>query len=292
MTAKTIAPRWLALSMLPVLTAAMYVVNTEAMMAAVRFAEARTFDLLSSVAVMSSWALGPLITALIFAYPIARLYSRWSIAAAVLIGLPTILYRASGSDDDLVMSLVLTLPLAILLPALAWLAHRALAGSQLQVAVASPDALARAEPAFVSPRALKLVLLPISAGGLFILHDLVQAHVYDFTDLSHTRAIEFTGSFLGPAVVALAMAYPIARIYGSIAPLIGALISIPTLCYWLPIYLHDGKNYSSFDIAECITEMVSTAGLTSLMAWAVLRKLGDSRLVIAKDSHIYRFIRK
>lgn len=298
------APRRLALVMLPVLAAALYMVNTESLMVFVRFAEARNFDDVSSVAIPVSWMIGPLFTALVFAYPTARLYPRFPIAAALLIGLPTILYRGSGLLDngqfaDRMMTVVLTLPTLVLLPALAWVARRALAGSRL-VIIKNPAAengnSAAELPGTVSPRVLMLVLLPLFAISLFILHDLIQPAIWDIAFMPATKALrragELVGALIGPALVMLVLAYPIARIYQRHAVVVGMLIPIPTVWHWVLVYLQDsqlpGVHNTAFSIATDIVELVSLSAMLALGAWLIRRRLGDSRLVIVAGDARHR----
>jgi hypothetical protein len=278
---KTVAPRWLAVSLLPVLAAAMYMVNTEVDYLPVRLAHARHYDGLSSAAVLLGMFLGPVVTALLFAYPLGRVYARHAALAALAIIAPTVAYGMDGRFDDLVDNFPLVITFASLvmwMPIVATLAARAMARSRLAVA---------SEPLpGIAPIALKGWLLPLLAIGFYILRDLVQPVAWDLAvmPVDHTveRASLLVMALLGPALVALVLAYPVARIYERHAVRVGLVVAAPTALYWAKDLASDSHTVVGWIIFAI--HIASLAALLAVMAGVVRHRLGESRLRVVSGA--------
>jgi hypothetical protein len=278
---KTVAPRWLAVSLLPVLAAALYMVNTEVNYLPVRLANARHFDGLSSAGALLGVVFGPVVTALLFAYPLGRVYARQAALAALAIIVPTVAYGMAGRLDDLVQNFTLVIAfasLALWMPVVATLAARAMARSRLAVA---SEPLPGVAPAF-----LKGWLLPLLVLGFFILRDLVQPVAWDLAvmPVDHTveRASLLVMALLGPALVALVLAYPVARIYERHAVRVGLVVAAPTALYWAKDYGSDSHTVVGWIIF--VVHIASLAALLAVMAGVIRHRLGESRLRVVSGA--------
>jgi hypothetical protein len=284
---KIVAPRWLAVTLLPALAAALYMVNTEITYAPVRFANARGFDTLSMIAVLLVFVIGPLLTTLVFAYPLARVHARHAAVAGLVIAFPTVAYaihdRLFHPLENLSLVLLFAL-LTVFVPAAAAQAGRALAGSKLVVAQSRDGEMPMRA---AEPRALQRMLLPLLAIAFFILREVIQPIVIDIALLPDTRAIELTcllaAALFGPGLVALLLAYPVARLYGRHAWWVGAIVAFPTACRFA--YTRFGTPHLPFVKIVHGVEFACLVVLLPLAAWIVQRRLTGSRLVIVPAAH-------
>lgn len=288
---KIVAPRWLALALLPSLAAALYFVNQEILYAPVRLANARDFDATSTILLFMAFVVGPMLTALVFAYPLARVYARRAAAVAgLVVAFPTIADALHERLHDPVGNASLVLAsglLAVFVPVVAALAARALAGSRLVVACPAADASGDEALPGTEPRALRWVLLPLLAIAFFILRELIQGVAWDIAMLPVNPTLERAGLFaaavVGPAGVALLLAYPVARIYEHRAAWVGFLVSLPTAVFWASTYLAQAR-LPLVKVMNWIN-LVGLVVMLAVAAWVVWRRLGGSRLgVVAAGS--------
>jgi hypothetical protein len=275
---------WLRLTMLAPLAGALYVVDNEMKIAAWRLAEGSVAGGLPFLGLVLGLFLGPLVTALLFAYPTTRLYARYSVAASALLCLPIVLdsiFVRIGFDPFLKFVLIVqVLGLCISLAAIAWLANREMADSRLVIVDRVPSQPDSSNPA--APRWLSLVLIPMLALGFFLIDDLVQRVVWDIGFMGHSQAFDraglLVGAIIAPALLAMAFAYPLARLYGRRAAVVAMLISAPTISHRVLGYLED--VHTPFVVAAFTIQPLALTVLVPLAAWKTNRKLGSSRLAI------------
>ncbi len=238
----------------------------------------------SYAAIVLGTVLGSVITASLFAYPFTRLYGRNSFAAAAFATVPIAFYDfwspVENSPFWPAVHIVHIGSLLIFLAVTATLARRELSGTQ--VVMVAPASRLPAEVGTSSPRTLLLALLPILAIALYVGHDSVQWDLWEVGLAADTRALKraglLSGSLLGPALVALMFAFPVAGLYGRRAGAAGALISAPTAANWLSIYLQEDP--SPFLAAAYILAGISLLTLVPLAASKARRQLGDTRLAV------------
>lgn len=289
----TTAPRWLALTMLPVLAAAALMVDMEVQKRAWDIGSRPDIREIAQAGELFGSLAGPFIVALLFCYPIARLYGRYASLAAVLIALPSGAYDVLSTMPQATFIRVLfateALFLVLFMATNAWLARRALAGSRLALLIQSDaktgDAANTLTP-LAAPRKPMIVLLPFLAVAFFIVHDLVGSWGWDIAfDLNAgtPRRVGFLAAgLIIPTMVALVLAYPIARLYRRRAAAIAVLVSFPTVWNWSSFYLRHPPR-SRYLMSGDAMEMVLLSVLVALAAWLIHRKLGDSRLVLVHD---------
>lgn len=138
---KITIPLWLSLLLIPILAVTFFVVHHFVQTIATDVGimpNSREFEL---AGLLLSSILGPTVTALAFSYPIARMFGRHSMAAAVLISAPTIIFRASfyinnsGRPFVIAIFAIEVIALAVLVPIGAWLVHRKRASSERAASV-------------------------------------------------------------------------------------------------------------------------------------------------------------
>ena len=272
------APRALGLLLLPVLAAAMFMVQLETQLFFVRNARAATPGEYELGPLFTGFLVAPMIVGLVFCVPLARLYPRRTLLAAIAICLPSVLYLA-GTDFEGASSLfAFGLPLLLAVPGAAWAANHALAGSQLAVTEVGEV------QAGASPRVLLVLLLPLIAMGLFILHEILQYRLLDVgmlpTSSAWKRAGMLVASVVAPALLAILFAYPIARCYGRHAGWLGAAIALPTAIHWLQ-GVFDGTLTQPFSIAAFVLGAAMLCLLMALAAFWMRARLRTTRLLIA-----------
>jgi hypothetical protein len=276
-------PRWLLLAMVPILSAAAFCLDFEVKSRLARNAMAAGFDDASRLLVGVGQLVGPLLAAALVAYPIARFYeANWKLACVGVLLPIALFYGITYFDpDDLfgtIVMLMMPVILAIAVAAGAGLANFARRGSRLVVLA---DDAAPAGPA--RPLALQLVLLPIFVVAMFLLHDQVQPLVQDLGFLPTTPTAERVGMMIaavvGPALLALAVGFPIARVYGRHALLVGALA--PLLTLWWCRWMLTSYRLPLVGLAYAI-ELATLALLTPLLAWWVARRFHGTRLAIRR----------
>lgn len=307
---KTISAKWLRLVLLPLLAIALFVIHDQVQTAAINVGEVFEYREFALAGVLLGTLAGPIITSLLFAFPIAQIYARFSIGAAVLIVAPTVFhaffYLLNISPYWTIVNAGQTVSLVVLTPLVAHLAHRALADSRLTIIALNPDSVDSVVGCFAGDsenlskrpsrettnhlgndslrirpiRWLQLSLLPVVGIAIFVVHGFVQAMVGDIAVIPHESGLLYfgmlSGALIGPSITALLFAYPIARLYERQAALVGALASAPTIGYWITVYL---ETRIPFLILVYCIELISLAVLIPWTASMAFRKLRCSRLV-------------
>lgn len=278
-------PLWLKLAVLPFLAGAAFCVDYELQVRIAHFALANRGDPLGILMVGTGKVCGPLLAAGLVAYPIARMFEKhWALACLALVLTISWFYIKTYWIDDgdpIGAAVMMTTPLlfALLVPALARGAYLWIQDSQLVLTQSRKD---DTMGELVDPRALKLLLLPIFAIGLFLIHDFWQPTMHAIGFLPTTRTGDRIGlmcaAFLGPALLASLAAFPIARIYGRWALLVGVLVPMLTTGWSLRAYL--ASEHSVFVGRAQIIEFSMLALLTPLLAWWLARRWKGSGLMI------------
>lgn len=279
-------PRWLYLSLLPVISIALWAVDDKVQAIAWRFGDAFSIAEFDFAGRLFGSLVGPAVTASLFAYPIARLYSRYSPVVSVIVIVPSALSAIPFLDgagvDVAVLYGVQLLSLCFFLIAATTLVHRALSGSTLILASESEQCETGGANKCAPAYALSLVLLPILAVALFVVHDWVQFLVFDVAFLPRARGLQLCGLILGalvgPLSTALAFGYPIARTFGRSCAFAGALISAPTSLFWA--FTHLQEVSLPWLRAAYIVVLLSLITLVPITATLILRKVGASRLAV------------
>ncbi|MFT3805719.1 hypothetical protein [Arenimonas sp.] len=277
-------PRWLKLTMLPILAATAFCIDFEIQHRLARFGFDSDFDAYSSHLVMFGKLVAPFLAALAIAYPVARLYGRnWLLASMGIALLFLTVHVDSFFDrEDLggfVIMMVTPFWFALFLAALSAGLHRAMHESRLVVAPMQESEDARD---LADPTALKLMLLPIFVVGLFLIHDFWQPFVQKIGFLPTTRTGDRVGmlcaGFVGPALLALLVAPAVARIYGRHALVVGAIVPLLTTGWWVLAYLRE--DWSFYVRAMYLTEILTlTVGLP-IVAWWAARRFKGTRLAV------------
>lgn len=275
-------PRWLKLVMLPILASAAFCADYEVQR---RFADhwyASNFDEASSNLLPLGQLLAPLLAACFVAYPLARLYGKdWKPACLGVIVIYAGWQGITHFDlDEALRSFVLLLQLFLFVFVLAGLAALARFVMHNSIVVVVPDTEA-GNPGTLT---LKLALLPVLAVAMFINREHWQ-EVLDFAQLSSTtlgkRSILISSAILGPATLALAFAFPIARIYGLHALAAGFLASL--LMVWWNRWMLDKYSLPWVGVIFSV-ELASQVFFPALLAWWVARRFRGSRLAIRGDT--------
>ena len=189
-------PLWLKLAVLPFLAGAAFCVDYELQVRIAHFALANRGDPLGFLMVGTGKVCGPLLAAGLVAYPIARMFEKhWALACLALVLTISWFYIKTYWIDDgdpIGAAVMMTTPLlfALLVPALARGAYLWIQDSQLVLTQSRKD---DTMGELVDPRALKLLLLPIFAIGLFLIHDFWQPTMHAIGFLPTTR----TGDRIG-----------------------------------------------------------------------------------------------
>jgi hypothetical protein len=185
--------------------------------------------------------------------------------------------RAHDETRGLFYAILAPCLLTIFLPALTYGAYRAMHGAKLVVAEASAPLPSRANRAV----ALELVLLPLLAISFFALWGF-WLPVLKSIPLGETPALRDATLLCirsaGPALLGLAFAYPIAKVFGRRALVAGFMVTLPTVASRTWNYLDQAGG--SFLVTTRTIEMASLAVVLPLAAWMLARRFADSRLAI------------
>jgi hypothetical protein len=284
----TPVPRWLYLSLLPAIAVALWAVDDTIQTLAWRFGGVFDIAEFDFAGRLLGSLVGPAVTATLFAYPIARLYSRYSSVVSAIVIVPVVVSAMpvlDGASVDVgVLYGVQVLSLCALLITATTLAHRALGSSRLILASAIEKVEVGGTGKCVPAYALEFTLLPILAVALFAVHDWVQFFVFDIAFMPRARSLQLCGlmlaAFVGPISTALAFGYPIARTYGRFCAVAGALISAPTSLYWAVAHLQGLAL--SWLFAAYFVVLVSLIALVPITAALILQNVGVWRLAVIK----------
>jgi hypothetical protein len=274
-------PRWLKLLLLPVLAATAFCVDWELnqRIATAYFVNGVSED--SAAMIVWGHMLGPLLAAVFIAYPLARIYEAdWKLACVGIVvpilGFYLDMLGGPGEPIEAIPLLIGPVLFAIFVPALAATAHRAMPASRLVVSnFDAPHAAAR------SPLALRLLLLPVLVVGFFIFRSTLQSALFDIGFLPTTRTGDRIGmllaSVLGPALLALYFAFPIGRIYGRHAFVVGAIVPSIALLWHRHMLTDYHLPWVGFAYA---LHLGALAGLPPLAAWWIAPRFFQTRLAI------------
>lgn len=235
----------------------------------------------------------PVVTASLFAYPIARLYSRNALilsAAAVfpvfLCSIPDL--REANSEIMLILGVQLFSLFSWLLIGTS-LVRKILRGSRLCLIQERPQVEIDVDMGLQSRRpahALSLSLCLILAISLFVMLERAQFAVFDLAFLSSRRDFQLAGIVFGavavPFCLAVLFAYPVTKAFGRRAPLFAILIGAPTSVHWAT-----GQDFDSawLDAAFTLVGLCLFLSLPAL-AFVLQRKWGCSHLEIETDPPI------
>lgn len=282
--------RWFRLMLLPALALALWDLDDKVQSFVWHIAAKPEVGELVLAGQLLGCLLGPIITASLFAYPIARLYPQNAKAVSLLATLPTVLsglsFLLDAPVDSAFLYIVQLIWLCIFMPVAASLVHRELAGSQLLVAklparIESPGT-GSGQAALPAPRWLLLYLLPILAVALLIAHGWLQFRAFDVAFIVRAREFQLPllilAAVVAPALTASAFAYPIARSYGRHSAMAGLVICAPASLYWT--FVHLPEVQLPWTVAAYTIVVVSLLVFFPLAAEIVRRRLGDSRLVV------------
>jgi hypothetical protein len=270
-------PRWLMLSLLPLLAMVFGSIHVDVTHALYFFADRRGASL--SVLLAIAFLVGPAITATLFAHPLARLYGRFAEAVAALLGLYAA-WTLSEADGSTGIGLG---AMALWVGGVAMFATHVcrywLAGSELAIERVH-DAPA------ATPRWLMLSMLPIATVALYWLEVDIGHGVTDallkLADGSRPgrRVAALLSRVVIAAVVALVFAYPLARLYGRRAWLVALAMTLPTSFFWTGLAVDAAKSGYWGRVAVALVEVVGLLTLVPLAAGWVQKRLAGSRLVV------------
>jgi hypothetical protein len=273
-------PRWLMVSMIPLFALAMEWLLPDVGHINRTFAKAHGAS--SSSLMVVHLLVTPLLTASTFVYPLARLYGRYAVAVAALVGLYATWSQVGLGDlrVGLFMGSLMFWTSALMMFA-THVCRFWLAGSDL--AIVPGDGAAHA-----SPKWLMLTILPLAAQALYNLELTWGPPVSNaLLALAGDSALAWrVAAILSHAVIAalmaLVFAYPIARPYARRARLAALAVAMPCALYWASFALDAARTGHPIRTMLYLVEGVSLLALVPVAAWWVQRRLADSRLAVVR----------
>jgi hypothetical protein len=282
----TTRPRWLMLWLLPVLALALDGFQLDLTFRFYIFVKRQGASM--DVLMPLLFLVEPVITAAIFAYPLARLYGRYGVLVAAALGLlavwhgMSIAFEESGPTKWAIWAALSLWTTAVTMFA-THVCHFWLGGSEL--AVVPADALQEAGTV-TSPRWLRLLMLPLGAVAMYHLETSLGLDLLNTLgelagdSRSARRGALLLTSLIVAALMALTFAYPAGRLYGRRAALASLTMTTPLVAYWADYALQMAQAGRPVVVASSLVEAVGLLTLVPLAAWWVQRRLAGSRLVV------------